>query len=74
MPPGALDNDWSTLSGGEAQRVLVALAMAPRPQVLQLDESASALDLETKMRVELSVVCQFCKQHKTQHFRFDCFA
>jgi thiamine transport system ATP-binding protein len=47
MPPGALDNDWSTLSGGEAQRVLVALAMAPRPQVLQLDESASALDLET---------------------------
>jgi ABC-type iron transport system FetAB ATPase subunit len=62
MPPGAIDNDWSTLSGGEAQRVLVALAMASRPQVLLLDESTSAHDLETKMRVELSI-CQYCKQY-----------
>jgi putative ABC transport system permease protein len=66
MPPGSqhnyLDKDWSTLSGGEAQRVLVALAMASRPQVLLLDESTSALDLDTKMRVEQSIA-KFCKEN-----------
>ena len=57
-----LDKEWSTLSGGEAQRMLVALAMASRPQVLLLDESTSALDLDTKMRVEQSIA-KYCKEN-----------
>lgn len=60
--PYLLDKEWSTLSGGEAQRVLLAFAMASRPRVLLLDESTSALDLDTKMRVERSIL-QFCNEH-----------
>ncbi|KNC78258.1 hypothetical protein SARC_09305 [Sphaeroforma arctica JP610] len=55
MEPDSLDKEWTQLSGGEAQRVIVALSIASRPQVLLLDESTSALDHHTKVLVEKSV-------------------
>lgn len=51
----SLDKEWTFLSGGESQRVILALAMASRPSVILLDESTSALDMETKLQVERSV-------------------
>eukprot|EP00980_Cylindrotheca_fusiformis_P031650 scaffold26751_cov147-Cylindrotheca_fusiformis.AAC.3 len=53
--PQCLDKDWSSLSGGEAQRVLLAIALSSNPSVLLLDESTSALDQSTKRTVEETV-------------------
>ena len=40
----ALDKRVGVLSGGELQRVLLALAMRPLPQILLLDEPSSGID------------------------------
>eukprot|EP00523_Entomoneis_sp_CCMP467_P004212 CAMPEP_0168760532 /NCGR_PEP_ID=MMETSP0724-20121128/22825_1 /TAXON_ID=265536 /ORGANISM="Amphiprora sp., Strain CCMP467" /LENGTH=668 /DNA_ID=CAMNT_0008809565 /DNA_START=44 /DNA_END=2047 /DNA_ORIENTATION=+ len=49
------ENEWKLLSGGEAQRAYLAIAMASQPSLLLLDESTSALDPTSKQQVEESV-------------------
>ena len=50
-----VEKEWTFLSGGEAQRVIVAVCLASRPRALLFDESTSSLDMESKLRVERTV-------------------
>mmetsp|Transcript_12461 Transcript_12461/g.18589 ORF Transcript_12461/g.18589 Transcript_12461/m.18589 type:complete len:660 (+) Transcript_12461:171-2150(+) len=51
-----LDKEWKSLSGGESQRMLLAIALSTKPRILLLDESTSGLDARTEQRVEKSLI------------------
>jgi ABC-type glutathione transport system ATPase component len=61
IAPKLLDSEWRILSGGECQRILLAIALASQPMVILLDESTSALDMETKVKVEKSIE-DYCRK------------
>jgi len=52
----------ATMSGGERQRVFIAICLSFLPKVIMLDEPTSALDDETANAM-MSNIKAFCKEH-----------
>ncbi len=63
--PGYANRDVTNLSGGEAQRVSLARALANSPIVLLMDEPTSALDEDSKREVETLIRQVIADTHLT---------
>lgn len=56
-----LDASCNTMSGGERQRIYLAICLSLKPNILMLDEPTSALDGETADRL-LQRLCKFAQE------------
>lgn len=54
-PSNVMGQYWSDLSGGEGQRLILAIALASDSKVLLVDEATGALDEATKSQVEATI-------------------
>lgn len=59
--PFELNKDCTTMSGGERQRVYIAIFLSFQPKIIMLDEPTSALDKENSHNVIRNVLT-FCKE------------
>ena len=56
LEPAALSQPWATLSGGQALRASLALALALRPDCLLVDEPTAACDPASAAAVEAALL------------------
>jgi putative ABC transport system ATP-binding protein len=56
-----LEKDCTTMSGGEKQRVFIAIYLSFLPKIIMLDEPTSALDKENSHQVIQNII-NFCKE------------